>query len=117
MRTLTRRSFLIASEALPLGCAANRLEVGAATAAAALRPPMTRQTWRYAKHDLFNGAWLDTQADRVSAVDRTIDIDSHTEADNPAETSSTSAGWWRKHFDRPKSAAVLPSEIQSLSWN
>ena len=115
MRTLTRRSFLIASAALPLGCVANRLEVGAATAAAALRPPMTGQTWRYAKHDLFNGALLDTQVDRVSAVDRTIDIDSHTEGDNPAETSSTSAGWWRKHFDRPKSAAVLPSEIQS-SW-
>ncbi len=114
MRTLTRRSFLIASAALPLGCAANRLEVGVA-ASAALRPPMVGQTWRYAKHDLFNGALLDTQVDRASAVDRTIDIDSHTEGDTSAETSSTGASWWRKHFDRPKSVVALPAEIQS-SW-
>src|SRR6266853_5999893 len=87
MRTLTRRSFLIASAALPVGCAANRLDVGIAAPASltAVRPPMPGQTWRYAKHDFFTGALLDIQVDRVSAVDRTIDIASHTEGDSAAE--------------------------------
>src|ERR1700730_18435573 len=117
MKTLTRRSFLIASAALPVGCAANRLDVGSAASAslAALRPPMTGQTWRYAKHDFFTGALLDTQVDRVSAVDRTIDIESRTEGDTAAEIPSTGASRWRKYFDRPKSAVALPTEIQS-SW-
>jgi hypothetical protein len=117
MRTLTRRSFLIASAALPVGCAANRLDDGSATAApvAALRPPAIGQTWRYAKHDLFNGALLDTQVDRVSAVDRTIDIDSHTEGDSTADTPSTGTGWWRKLVGHQNSASALPAEIHS-SW-
>jgi hypothetical protein len=117
MRTLTRRSFLIASAAVPIGCAANREGLGNAESAAvaAVRPPMTGQSWRYAKHDLFSGALLDTQVDRVSAVDRTIEIESHTEGDATADTSSTDASWWRKHFDHPKPAIVLPTEIQS-SW-
>jgi hypothetical protein len=116
MRTLTRRSFLIASAALPVGCAANRLQGGvAASASATLRPPMTGQTWRYAKHDLFTGALVDIQVDRVSTVDRTIDIASHTEGDSAAEIPSTGASGWRKYFDRPKSAVDLPAEIQS-SW-
>jgi hypothetical protein len=79
-----------------------------------VRPPMTGQTWRYAKHDLFTGALLDTQVDQVSTVDRTIDIDSHTEGDTTAPTSS-GASWWRNLFGHPKSAAALPTEIQS-SW-
>jgi hypothetical protein len=117
MRTLTRRSFLIASAALPVGCAANRLQGGTAASAssATLRPPMTGQTWRYAKHDRFTGALLDIQVDRVSTVDRTIDIASHTEGDTAAEMPSTGASGWRKYFGRPKSAVDLPTEIQS-SW-
>ena len=96
MRTLTRRSFLIASAALPVGCAANRLQgIAASAPSATLRPPMTGQTWRYAKHDLFTGTLLDTQVDRVSAVDRTIDIASHTEGDTAAEMPSTGASGWR----------------------
>src|SRR5260370_29009663 len=83
-----------------------------AAAHAAVRAPMIGQTWRYAKHDLFNGALVDNQVDRISAVDRTIDIDSHTEGDS-ADSSSTGAGWWRRHFDRQKSAITLPTEIQS----
>jgi hypothetical protein len=71
------------------------------------------QTWRYAKHDLFSGALLDTQVDQVSAVDRTIDIESHTEGDTTA--AATGASWWRKLVNHPKSAAALPTEIQS-SW-
>jgi len=70
---------------------------------------MTGQTWRYAKHDLFTGALLDTQVDRVSAVERTIDIESHTEGDTAAESASR----WRRYFARPKSAVDLPTEIQS----
>jgi hypothetical protein len=117
MRTFTRRSFLIASAALPVGCAANRMDVGTAAPASstAVRPPMIGQTWRYAKHDLFTGALLDAQVDRVSAVDRTIDIASHTEGDTAPEMQSNGANRWRKYFDRPKSAVDLPTEIQS-SW-
>jgi len=118
MRTLTRRSFLIASAALPVGCAANRLQGGgiaASASSAILRPPITGQTWRYAKHDLFTGALLDIQVDRVSTVDRTIDIASHTAGDTAEEMRSTGASGWRKYFDRPKSAVDLPTEIQS-SW-
>jgi hypothetical protein len=115
MRTLTRRTFLIASAALPVGCAANRMGVGMAAPVPVptLRQPMTGQTWRYAKHDLFNGALLDTELDRVSSVDRTIDIDSHTEGDTAADT--TDAGWWRKLVHHPKPAVALPTEIQT-SW-
>jgi hypothetical protein len=117
MRTLTRRSFLIASAALPVGCAANRTDVGigAPASSTAVRPPMIGQTWRYAKHDLFTGALLDAQVDRVSAVDRTIDIASHTEGDAAPELQSNGANRWRKYFDRPKTAVDLPTEIQS-SW-
>jgi len=116
MRTFTRRSFLIASAALPVGCAANRMDGGAAApASTAVRPPMIGQTWRYAKHDLFTGALLDAQVDRVSAVDRTIDIASHTEGDTAPEMQSNGANRWLKYFDRPKSAVDLPTEIQS-SW-
>jgi hypothetical protein len=115
MRMFTRRSFLIASAALPVGCAVNRAEVGVAApaASAALRQPAIGQTWRYAKHDLFNGALLDTEVDQVSAVDRTIDIESHTEGDAPTASSGTT--WWHKLVDHQKSAAALPTEVQS-SW-
>jgi hypothetical protein len=75
---------------------------------------MTGQTWRYAKHDLFTGALLDTQVDQVSTVDRTIGIESHTEGDTAASTSS-GASWWRNLLGHPKSAVALPTEIQS-SW-
>jgi hypothetical protein len=112
MKTLTRRSFLIASAALPVGCAASRMGAPGADSVRSVRPPMTGQTWRYAKHDLFTGALLDTQVDQVSTVDRTIDIDSHTEGDTTASTSP-GASWWRKLLGHPKSAAALPTEIQS----
>jgi hypothetical protein len=81
--------------------------------ATALRQPTTGQTWRYAKHDLFSGALLDTEVDRVSAVDRTIDIESHTEGEGTADT--TGAGWWHKLVNHQKSAVALPTEIQT-SW-
>jgi hypothetical protein len=114
---LTRRSFLIASAALPVGCAADRMgtRIPESASSTALRQPMTGQSWRYAKHDLFSGSRLDTQVDRVSAVDRTIEIESQTEGDTPAGSSASGATWWRKHFDRPRSAVALPAEIQS-SW-
>lgn len=114
MRTLTRRSFLIASAALPVGCAANRMGGGSVDSAPRARPPATGQTWRYAKHDLFTGAVVDTQVDRVTSVDPTIEIDSHTEGDTDT-AASAGASWWRKLFGHAKSAAELPTEVQS-SW-
>src|ERR1700722_1674037 len=114
MRTLTRRSFLIASAALPVGCAANHMGGGNVDSAPQARPPAAGQTWRYAKHDLITGALIDTQVDRVASTDPTIDIDSRTEGDT-ATGATAGAGWWRKVFGHPKSAADLPTEVQS-SW-
>ena len=114
MRTLTRRSFLIASATLPVGCAANRMGGGNVDSAPQARAPVAGQTWRYAKHDLLTGALIDTQVDRVTSIDPSIDIDSRTEGDT-ATGATTGAGWWRKVFGHPKSAADLPTEIQS-SW-
>ena len=114
MRTLTRRSFLIASAALPVGCAANRMGGDNVDSSPQARPPAAGQTWRYAKHDLITGGLIDTQVDRVTSIDPTIDIDSRTEGDTAAE-AKTGAGWWRKVFSHPKSAAELPTEVQS-SW-
>jgi len=106
---------LIASAALPVGCAANRMGVGMATPAPVptLRQPMTGQTWRYAKHDLFNGALLDTEVDRVSSVDRTIDIDSHTRVILLRIRPTQAGGASLLHH--PKPAVALPTEIQT-SW-
>ena len=80
MVTATRRTFLLSTAA----AAVVRVAHGNASetsigAGAKVRQPAVGQTWRYAKHDFFTGALVDTQVDRVSAVGRTIEIESHSE--------------------------------------
>ena len=113
MRTITRRAFVLASAALPLGCAADRPGAVPGAPAPDVRQPATGQTWRYTKHDMFTGALVDNEVDQVAAVNHVIDVSSRTERGDGTEAPpSATGGWWRKYFEHPKSAA-LPSEIQS----
>jgi hypothetical protein len=116
MAPITRRAFLLSSAALPLGCATNRGPTP--EAAPVTRAPQTGQTWRYAKRDLFTRSVVDTQIDRIAAIGRTIDIESHTEgtsANNTAQGSLWGLNWLRRYFDHPKPGIVLPSEVQT-TW-
>ena len=118
MATMNRRVFLLAAAALPAGCALGRRGAGPAAAAPAardIRPPAAGQSWNYVKHDLFTHAVVDNQIDRVAAVGRTIDIDSHTEAHaaDAAKTSAWGMNWLRQYFDHPQPDAALPSEVQT----
>jgi hypothetical protein len=114
MAQVTRRFFLLSSAALSVGCAMR--EPGAvAGSSPGIRQPVVGQSWRYAKHDLFTRALLDTQVDRVAAVDHKVEIDSSAEAakDEKAANSRWGAELLRKyvgHRDAPN--GDLPSEIQ-----
>jgi hypothetical protein len=41
-------------------------------------PTALGQSWTYAKHDLVTGITVDTEVDRISAVVRTVEIESHS---------------------------------------
>src|SRR5579862_7022456 len=75
MARVTRRFFLLSSAALSAGCAV-REPGAAAMSVPSIRQPAVGQAWRYAKHDLFTRALVDTQVDRVGAIDGRIEIDS-----------------------------------------
>jgi hypothetical protein len=80
-----------------------------------VRAPAADQSWRYAKHDLFTGALIQTQTDRISAVTSRIDIISQIDGgretvDPPAPSGA--AGWWRTHMSRPAPSGDLPGEVQ-----
>jgi len=79
-----------------------------------VRGPVVGQSWRYAQHDLFTRALVDNQLDRVTAIDRTVEIASNNEA---YKDENTQANWGteflRKYMGRrEKPAGALPSEIQ-----
>jgi hypothetical protein len=109
----TRRAFLLSAAAAAVGRVARGTEasMGAATK---VRQPAVAQSWRYAKHDFFTGAMVDTQVDRVSAVGQTIEIESHSETtkDPPILYPPWGAAWWRTHMGHDRPAGPLPSEIQ-----
>jgi hypothetical protein len=115
MAQVTRRFFLLSSAALSVGCAVRQPEEVAATSSPSIRQPVVGQSWHYAKHDLFTRALLDSQVDRVAAVDGTVEIDSTAEAaknDNGAK-SRWGAEFLRKYVvRRDTSSGDLPSEIQ-----
>jgi len=112
LSTMSRRAFLVGSAALPLGCAVGRAPpTSSATAdAATVRPPAVGQSWRYAKHDLFTRALVDTEDHRVASVGETVVISDETEA--TAAGTAGSLAWLKKYFSRPSGARALPSEIQ-----
>jgi hypothetical protein len=110
---ITRRLFLLSSAAVPVACSLNRGATDSAATAAAVRRPQLGQSWRYAKHDVFTRAVVQTQVDEVAAVDGSIEISSRTEGDAGADNTQTaSKSWWRKYFHHPQEARTLPGEIQ-----
>ncbi len=116
MPNVTRRSFLLSSAALSVGCTLRRgSAAGPEVAAPSVRPPAVGQSWRYSKQDLYTHALIDDQVDRIAAIGRTIDIDSTSEATKLKNAASPTWGtaWLRKyipHHDQP--SGPLPSEIQ-----
>lgn len=78
-----------------------------------VRQPVVGQSWRYAKHDLFTGAVVDTQDDVVAAVGSTIDIHSSTESDIvDRQPTSANKNWLRRYFEHSRPGGALPSEVQ-----
>jgi hypothetical protein len=110
MPVLTRRTFLASAAMLPVGCT---LEHRGSGPVPSVRPPVVGQSWRYAKHDLFTRALIDTQADTVAAVSRTVDIASRAESDPVNhEPSAKNTGWLRRYFEHSRPGGPLPSEVQ-----
>jgi hypothetical protein len=113
---MSRRLFLLSAAALPIGCAANResrRDGGLTPASPTVRQPVVGQSWRYAKHDIFTKALVDTQVDAVTAVGSTVELGSSTEGRTGAEAPATdSLRWIRKYFDHPSSGRMLPGEVQ-----
>lgn len=93
----TRRTFLLSAVALSAGCVARSSDTGAVPIA---RPPALGQSWRYAQHDIFTGALVDTQTDRVGAVSDSIAVESHFELAQDTSTPypSWGEGWWRTYM-------------------
>jgi len=112
MARVTRRSFLLSTAALSIGCT-TRAQRDLPTPAA--RSPAVGQSWRYIKLDFYTRAPIDDQIDRVAAIGGTIDIASSSEATKagPAE-SGWGTAWLRKYIPhRELPTGPLPSEIQN----
>lgn len=80
-----------------------------------VREPVVGQTWRYSQHDLYTHALVANQLDRVTAIDRTVEIASSGEAakDENGESSRWGTEFLRKYVGhRDKPAGALPSEFQ-----
>jgi len=113
---ITRRTFVLGSVALPMGCM-TRPPAADPTAVAHLspivRPPGLGHSWRYARHDGITGEIVDVQVNRVSTVDHTINIESWSEGTQAATGSSSWGTKWLRPFEpaaaRPSS---LPDEVQ-----
>jgi hypothetical protein len=116
MAQVTRRFFLASSAALSVGCAMRRPAADAATPPSEnVRQPVVGQSWRYSQNDLYTRALVGVQVDRITAINRTVEIGSSGEAlkDENAAKSRWGTEFLRKYIARrDKPAGVLPSEIQ-----
>ncbi len=115
MAIVTRRNFLLSTAALSVGCVERGPVWNAPTGAdARIRTPALGQSWTYAKHDLVTGIMVDTEVDRISAVVRTVAIESHsgTTEDAPVVYPSWGPRWSRKYSDHTRFAGRLPGEVQ-----
>jgi hypothetical protein len=116
MAQVTRRFFLASSAAMAVGCAMSRPAAEATGSSTAnVRQPVVGQSWRYSQHDVFNHALVGTQVDRVAAINRTVEIDSSSEAakDENGANSRWGTDFLRKYIARrDKPGGALPSEIQ-----
>jgi hypothetical protein len=113
MAHVTRRFFLLSSAALSAGCAVREPGAAATVSAPSIRQPAVGQVWRYAKHDLFTRALIDTQVDRVAAIDGRVEIDSIAEAGKKEKSSLWGAEFLRKYVvPRETANGDLPPEVQ-----
>jgi len=115
MVNVTRRNFLLSTAALSVGCVECKpLPSAPFGADAKIRLPAVGQSWRYAKHDYFTGAMVDTQVDRVSAVGQAIEIESHSETtkDTPIMYPSWCATWRQTYIGPDRPVGPLTNEIQ-----
>jgi hypothetical protein len=119
MAISTRRDFILCAAAVSVDCAARGTESQAPIGAAArtARPPVVGQSWRYAKHDYFTGKVVDTQVDRVSNIDKSVQIESQSEtvADKPITYPSWGDRWWQEHMGNEAAVAPAPTEVQ-IPW-
>src|SRR5450755_614306 len=115
MAEMTRRFFLASSAALSVGCAMRRPAADAALPPSVnVRQPVVGQSWRYSQNDLYTRALVGVQVDRVTAINRTVEIGSSSEAlkDEAAAKSRWGTDFLRKYLGhRDKPAGALPSEI------
>jgi len=80
-----------------------------------VRQPVVGQSWRYSQNDLYTRARVDVQVDRVTAINRTVEIGSSIEAVKEEDGAQSRWGteFLRKYIGhRDKPAGVLPSETQ-----
>jgi hypothetical protein len=114
MAHVTRRSFLLSSAALSIGCTTRRPSAaGGGVSAPPVRAPAVGQSWRYSKHDFYSRALVDSQVDRIAAVGATVDIDSSSEAVKNTSAPAWGTAWLRKYIPRRDvPSGPLPSEIQ-----
>ncbi len=104
----------MSTAALPIGCAS--LGIGSRPAPnAALRAPAVGQSWRYAKNDLFSGAFIDNQIDTVAGMNHIISIDSRSETGHAPNAPKPSWGmdWLSKYVGNEHApTGPLANEIQ-----
>jgi hypothetical protein len=116
MTISTRRNFIFLAAAASVGCAARRPKTMPAPSgpAAIIRPPAIGQSWRYAKRDLFTGAIVDTQIDRVSKIGNAIEIESRSErtGDKPIRYPSWGDSWWHEYMGADTTVERIPTEVQ-----
>jgi hypothetical protein len=116
MNKLTRRTFLMSTAALSVGCAAPQLSMDE-SAKVRIRPPSVGQSWRYAQFDYFTGDRVDTEVDQVVAVDPTIQILSEFERHKrvPVQYPSWGKRWWQRYIHADEAGKLPLSEFQE-SW-
>jgi hypothetical protein len=114
--TLTRRHLLLSVGALSVTGVGRNVIAGAAIGAGpSVRQPEINQSWRYARYDLVTRAMIDTQVDRVSAVEQTIEIASHSETtkEPPIKYPPWGTRWLQQSTNRDRPAGRLPNEVQA----
>jgi hypothetical protein len=115
MAMSTRRDFILSAAAVSAGCVELGTKAPTSTGGGVKpRQPAGGQSWQYVKHDVFTGAIVDTQTDRVSSVGQAIEIETRSEktVGTPIKYPSWGAPWWHKYLGRDPSAGPLPNEIQ-----
>jgi hypothetical protein len=118
--TLSRRNFLLAASALPIGCTLQSLNPGLPShAESKVRGPAIGQSWRYRKTDLVTGSVVDTEFEHVTAVkdggETRIRRDESQSGARIHEPPYPSWGtdWLRKYLGQPLLGESLEDEVHA----